>query len=134
MEIATMENNRRNFLLNCARFLRIIRKKGAKGGLDLSQHERSVDTVHTEVLGERVTYELLISAYRGETTEYGIRVSGLGDTSEHRCVFTDKKEAQKFLELLCRGKVTPITVTDILTDYLDERDFILRLPFSDIND
>lgn len=82
--------------------------------------------LEAQVLGKTVTYELLVEP-SGEDGDFGICVSGFGEQVRHSHVFTDKKEAQKFLELLCRCTVTPTTVTDVLQDYLDERDFVCSL-------
>ena len=88
---------------------------------------RKQEILYAKVLGETLSYELLETESE-DGKEYGIRISGMGDTAEHKRVFTDKKEAQKFLRLLCRCTVTPVTLSDVLTDYLDERDFICQLP------
>lgn len=56
---------------------------------------------------------------------YGIRISSFtGESESVENIFTSKKEAQEVLKLLCEGLVTPITLRDVLTDYIDERDFI----------
>ena len=82
------------------------------------------------VMGESVTYEL-IEEITDERKTYGVQISGMGESACVFDVFSDKKEAEEFAKRLCFFEVTPITLADVLTDYVDERDFICRYERSD---
>lgn len=74
----------------------------------------------TLVGGQRIYYSLIPDG-RG----YTIQVRNTeGEQETVRNVVEDKKEAQELLRLLCEKGVTPTTVRDIITDYIDDRDFI----------
>ncbi len=80
----------------------------------------TVEKRDKEVAGQRIYYSLIF-----EDNEYSISVeSENGEREFVSRVLGDKKEAQELLQVLCHNEVTPVSVRDVITDYIDERDFI----------
>ena len=94
---------------------------------------RKNETVNEK--GDRIILYYFIvenSGLRNESgkTTYGIGVEmytqlpGERTTKERKVidsVFADKNEAECFVDIICRGCVTPITLEDIIYDYITEK-------------
>lgn len=63
-------------------------------------------------------YEILETVSDG-IFRYGIRISWRGETEEIADITTGRGEVLAFLELLRRGKVTPVSLRDVVEDWLE---------------
>ncbi len=93
-----------------------------------SMYVRETETISG--YGDRIvlyyfTNEKRILTLDGEITKYGVGIAMYTQLPGERTkrerkvmegIFRTKAEAEEFVDVLCRGKVTPITLEDIVAD------------------
>ena len=84
-------------------------------------------TVHTEYAGELgLTYYLfdtLVEMEGARIRRYGIRVeTSRGEAAAVADISGNRGEVMALLDRLCTGTVTPVTLRDVVSDWLYERE------------
>ena len=107
----------------------IIRSK-QQGGFDMEEPMYIRQTETESIMGDRIilyyfTKESRVTAAQGEKIRYGVGIDMYtqlagGKTIKERKtaedVFECKRDAENFIDILCRGVVTPATLEDIIAD------------------
>ena len=65
-----------------------------------------------------IQYFLLKEYFEGQEGHYGVSVELEGEQVTVRQITTSCKEIRELLDLLVRGQVTPVTVRDVVEDWL----------------
>lgn len=82
----------------------------------ISLRRRFVATV--QCCGRPVRYYLLADGSGNERWMYGILVEGVGDREVIHGITASRLRIQTLLERLVRGRVTPVSVRDVVEDWL----------------
>lgn len=67
---------------------------------------------------EKLSYYLLAEDVGEAVENYGVQVDGLGETAAIRCVTLSQVHAQTLADSLMRNGVTPISIRDVVDDWL----------------
>ncbi len=68
--------------------------------------------------GRLVRYYLLVNAASGGSRMYGILIEGGGSQEKIPAITPSRRRIQSLLEQLVQGCVTPVTVRDVVEDWL----------------
>ena len=68
--------------------------------------------------GKTVTYHLLVEEVEGLGENYGILLEGFGQTEAIRGITVIQDRALTLLEQLRQGMVTPVSLRDVVEDWL----------------
>ena len=83
-------------------------------------------TVHMENEEIGITYSLFTTWLELEGTRirrFGVRVeTSRGEAASVADVSGDREEAEALIDRLCAGTVTPVTLRDVVSDWLYERE------------
>lgn len=77
--------------------------------------------LEASVAGAAVGYfvvETRVALEGGAVQRYGVAVERAGERASFGDVFATEEEARGFLDELCRGQVTPVTLGDVVYDRL----------------
>lgn len=74
-----------------------------------------VENTHTKAELGKTTYGIGVEMYTQLPNERSEK-----ERKVINSVFVNKSEAEKFIDIICRGCVTPITLEDVIYDYISE--------------
>lgn len=72
-----------------------------------------------ECCGAAVRYYLLVEECGDQEERYGLQVRYRGETETVPGITSSQRQIQSLLELLVRGRVTPVTVREVVDDWLN---------------
>lgn len=79
---------------------------------------RSVFVGSRRLGGETVAYHLLVEEVDGLGENYGVLLEGFGRTAAIRGITAVQSRALSLLDTLRRGAVTPLSLRDVVEDWL----------------
>ena len=74
-----------------------------------------VENSHTKAELGKTTYGIGVEMYTQLPNERTAKERKVVDS-----VFVNRNEAEKFVDIICRGCVTPVTLEDVIYDYISE--------------